>query len=117
LLFLHAPGERLHRLAPQREPLARAAQAVERRRRLLARAGGVRQLLLGLRALREQRLEPLVEPPPLERDREPALLRGRAALLRGREVERGDGRAQAGDLSRELLGALGRGRLQRERAQ
>src|SRR5207244_659845 len=91
LLGLDPPCKRLHRLAAQRKALARAAQAVERRRRLLARARGVRQLLLRLRALREQRLEPPVEPPPLERDREPALHRGLAALLRGREIERGDG--------------------------
>ncbi len=106
---------RLGRLAAEHEPLAGAAQAVERLQRLLARACGVGELLLGGGTLGENLGEPCLD----------ALLRsarGRAARVdvveanveRG-EIELGDARVEAGDLAAELLGALGRGRLQRER--
>ena len=109
--------ERRRRLAPEREPLAAAAQPVERGRRLLARAGRVGQLLLGALALGDQRGDALVERAPLlDARRAPQLCLG-APLGEAREVERRDRRLQASDLDPELLRALGRGRLQRERAQ
>ena len=86
---------RLGRLAPQHEPLGRAAQPVQRLQRLLARARGVGELLLGGGALGEHLREPRLD----------TLLRGgcgRAARVdlvetdveRG-EVELGDARVEA----------------------
>ena len=54
-------GERGRRLAAQRDPLAAAAQPVQRRGRLLARAGGIGQLFLGALALGDERGDLLVE--------------------------------------------------------
>ncbi len=80
----------------------------------LAPSGRVGQLLLGRLALGEQRREPLLRAAAAERGRGLALLRLGPPCLRGREIELRDARLQAGDLDGELLGALGRGRLQRE---
>ena len=97
--------------------LARAAQPVERRRRLFALAGGVRELLLDAVALAQQRLELRVEVAPRERRDLLALVAVRAALVDRGEVELRDARAQARELAGQLLRALGGGRLQRERPQ
>ena len=72
---------RLGRLAPQREPLGRAAQPVERLQRLLARARGVGELLLRDAALAEHLREPRLD----------ALLRGGARSCDARR-SRGAGR-------------------------
>ncbi len=99
------------------EPLARALEAVERADRGLARAGGVGELDLGALALGEDGLEPLLRRPARERGGGAALLGLRAAGVERREVEPGEPRPEPGDLRRELLGPLRRGRLQRERPQ
>src|SRR5581483_5574599 len=68
-------------------------------------------------ALREHRFEPLVRPAPCKRRCCPALGRlGEPVVERG-EIELCDTRAQLGELAPKLLRALGRRRLQRERAQ
>ena len=56
------------RLAAQREPLARSLQAVEGAERGLAPAGRVRQLVLGLLALLEQRRQLLLRAAARDRD-------------------------------------------------
>ena len=105
------------RLEPERQPLPGAAQAVERGGRLLAPARRVGQLLLDRVPLREQRLEPLVDVTSCEPGRRaPLLALGEPAAQRV-EVELRDARAQRGDLADQLLRALGRRRLQRERTQ
>src|SRR5262249_58004518 len=50
---LQRRAKRFGGLAPQREPLARGTQSVERRVCALARSGGVGQLLLGAAPLRQ----------------------------------------------------------------
>ena len=108
-------GQVAQAFRPQRDALAGAAQAVERRGRGLTPSGGVGQLVLGLRALDQERLEPALDALALER-------RGRLPLLglplplgqRG-QIELGDARFDTGDLPAELLGAFRRRRLQRER--
>src|SRR5262249_54378785 len=85
--------------------------------RLLARTGRVGQLVLGALALCDERGDALVEPAPLLRGRRAARLRLGAAPGEAGEGERRDRRLQLPDLDPELLGALGRGRLQGERAQ
>ena len=98
-------------------PLAAAAQPVERGGRLLARAGGIGQLLLGPLALGDERGDLLVEHAALLGGRRAPRLRLGPALGEAREVERRDRGLEPADLDAELLGALGGGRLQRERAQ
>ena len=109
-------GEQCRRgLAAQVDSFRCAAEPVAHLQRLLARACRVGELLLGLRALCEQRLEPLLHlVPPTPGGVPPGLELGEP-LLEPREVELRDARAQAGDLHRELLRPLGRSRLQRER--
>src|SRR5207253_10952121 len=110
---LRAEGgrQRRRRLPPQAEPLPAAAQPVERRRRLLARAGGIGQLLLGPLTLGDQRRDLLVQGAPLLCGRRPASFRLGASVSEAREVERRDRSLQASDLDAELLGALRSGRL------
>ena len=105
------------RLAAQHEPLARSLQAVERAERRLAPAGRVRQLVLGLLALLEQGRELLLGAATRDHDGVAARFGVGPAVGHGEEVELGDPRPQRRDLDRELLGPLGGGRLQRERAQ
>jgi hypothetical protein len=115
--FAQGCEQRRSTLAPQRDPLGAAPEAVERGRRRLAAAGGVRELLLRAVPLGEQVLELRIA----------ALLGvvgGRAPLLRCAdllvdpgEVDHGDRRLQRGDLAAQLLGALGGGRLERQRPQ
>ena len=116
-LGAHLLEQRRRRLAPEPEPLGRAPQPVEHLHRLLALAGRVGELLLGAAALGEHRLEPLLRGAPRERRRGLALARLGEPLVERREVELGDARAQLRDLAAQLLGALGGGRLQRERPQ
>ncbi len=56
------------RLAAQHEPLARSLEAVEGAERRLALAGRVRELVLGLLALLEQRGELLLRAAPCDHD-------------------------------------------------
>src|SRR5204862_6793435 len=112
-----ASDELLRSLLAQCEPLARAADAVESRRRLLPAPGRVRELLFRRRALLEQPLEPLVRRPPCQRGRRAALLDAGEPLVEDGEVELGDACPQRRDLAAELLRPLGRRRLQRERPQ
>src|SRR5204863_6099588 len=70
----NAIEQRLCRLASKPDALPRAAQPVERRRRRLAAARGVGELLLRLCPLLQQRLDLLVHAPARE-------LRGRPAAL------------------------------------
>ena len=109
--------QRLGALAAQLEPLARAAQPVERRGRLLATAGGVGELLLGAAPLFEQRLELLVGVLARKDGRRAPALAVFEPLAQLREIELCDTRSQRRDLPAQLLGALGRGRLERERPQ
>ena len=93
----------------------RTTKPIQSLQRLLARAGGVGELLLRGGALPEEIREPRLD----------ALLgggRGSAARvdLVEANVERGeiklsDAGVKRGDLAAELLGPLGRSRLQRER--
>ena len=110
-------GQRRRRLAAQDDALAAAAQAVERRGRLLARAGRIGELLLGPLALGDERGDPLVEHATLGGRLGAACIGLAATLGEPREVEGRDRRLQAGDLEPELLGPLGSGRLERERPQ
>jgi hypothetical protein len=105
----------VRRVAPQLEPLGRAAQPVERRGRAVPAAGRGCELLLDPVALGQQPLEPLAGAAPLERGRSPALLDLGQPLVDPGQVELREPRAQRGDLPAQLLGALGGGRLQRER--
>src|SRR5262249_48074000 len=107
----------LRALAPQTDALARAAQPVQRGSRLLASARRVGELFLCLRALLQERLDLLVDPPARELCSRPALRALRQSLLERPEIELCDARMQGGDLAAQLLGALGGGCLQRERAQ
>ena len=104
-------------VAPQFEPLGSAAQPVERRGRTVPAAGSGGKLFLDAVALGEQRLQPLTGVLALETGRRAPLLDLRQPLVDSSEVELGQTRPQAGDLAAQLLGALGRGRLQRERPQ
>ena len=104
-------------VAPQLEPLGRAAQPVERRGRPVPAARCGRELLLDAVALGEQRLEPLAGALALERRRRAPLLDLGQPLVDPGQVELGQARPQARDLAAQLLGPLGRGRLQRERPQ
>src|SRR5204863_42209 len=99
----------------QLEAFGRAAEPVEPLQSLLACPGRVGQLLLGPSALGQQRLEPLLRLPATAGSPAPPCRELREPLLEPREIELRDARPQARDLDRELLGALGRGRLERER--
>ncbi len=109
--------ERRRRLAPDADALGRAAQPVENLHRLLALARRVGELLLGAAALLEHGLEPLLGGAAREPGRRPPLADLDQPLVEPLEVELRDTRPQTRDLAPELLGALGRGRLERERAQ
>ena len=104
------------RLAAQRDALAAAPQPVQRRGRLLAGAGGIGELLLGALALGDEGVDLQVERSALLGRRGPAPFGLGSALGEAGEVERRDRRLQARDLDPELLGPLGCGRLQRQRA-
>ena len=67
--------------------------------------------------LGEERCQLLLRAPAADPGRGLALLGRCPARVDGSEVELGDPRTQTRDLVRELLGPLGRGRLQRERTQ
>jgi hypothetical protein len=109
--------QRLGALAPQLQPLARAAQAVERRRGLLAAAGGVGQLLFGAPAFLEQRVEFLVGVFARQDCGSATSLAVLQSFAQEGQVELRNARAKRRDLAAQLLGALGCRRLQRERTQ
>ncbi len=110
-------GERLGRLAAKGETLALRAEPVERRRRALSRPGGVRQLLLGARARRQQVVEPRVALLPRRELVGAAMRQHRRPCREPREVERRERRLDPRDLLAEAHGPLGGGRLQRQRAE
>ena len=110
-------GQGCCRFPAQGDALAAAAQAVERGRRLLAGSGRVGELFLGAFPLGDERVDLPVERAPLLGRRGTTPFGLGAALCQALEVERRDRRLQAGDLDPELLGALGGGRLERERPQ
>ena len=103
------------RLAADGQPLARSAEAIEGGERRLASAGRVGQLDLGALALGEDRPEPLLRAPSRERRRRTTLVRLCATGIEGGNVDPRDPRSQAGDLVPELLRALRRRRLERQR--
>ena len=105
------------RLASQHEPLGGSLQAVEGTERRLAPAGRVGQLVLGLLALLEQSSELFLRAAAGDHDGVAAGICVRPAVGHGEQVELSDPRPQRRDLDRELLGPLGGGRLERERAQ
>ena len=102
---------------PERDPLGRSLEPVERLDRRLPAPGRVGELLLGGVPLGEECLQPLLRAAPGEPRSRLTLLREAPARVGGREVELCDPGPQPGDLLRELLGALRCRRLQRERAQ
>jgi hypothetical protein len=106
--------QRLRALAPKLESFARAAQAIQGGRRLLAPARRVGELFLGAPPLLEQRVELLVGMLAREQRRGAPAVAVVQALLELGEVELGNPRAQRCNLSTQLLGALRRGRLQRQ---
>ena len=101
----------------ERDSLARRLEPVERLDRRLPAPGGVGELLLGGVPLREERLQLLLRAPAGEPRGGLPLLRRLAARIGCGEVELCDPGSQPGNLLRELLGALGRRGLQRERTQ
>src|SRR5262249_35844873 len=103
--------------APQRDPLAARREPIERCRRPLAGAGGIRQLDLRAFARSDELGDAAVEHAARLGGRDAAFVGAGAALGERGEVERGDRRLETRDLLAELLRALGRGRLQRERAE
>ena len=110
-------GQGLRALTPVLEPLGGALQPVEAGRRLLASPGRADELTLDAVSLREQRLELLARPVP-RKARSPAPLVGLCpALLDLLQLELGDPRLDRPDLAAQLLGPLGGGGLQRQRAQ
>ena len=109
--------QRLCALAAQLEPLARTAEAIERRRRLLATAGRVGELLLGAPSFLEQRVELLVRVLPCEHRGRPPSFSVLESLAQLAEVELGDASAQRRDLAPQLFRALSSRRLQGERSQ
>ena len=119
-LLPHALDDRLaetrdevaRRLAAQLESLSSAPQPVERCGRSLAASGDRGEILLDPLALLQERLQRLLELPPLLDDRPSAPLRVPRPLSELGQVDGRYPRAQAGDLPPELLRTLGRGRLQ-----
>ena len=109
--------ERRRALAPQLQPLARALEPVERGRRRLALAGGVRQFLLRAVPLGEQRLELGLRSPLRMVGRRPPLRRLADPLVDADQVESCECRLERGDLSSELLRPLRCARLERERSE
>ena len=105
----------LRAFLPERDPLARRLKPVERLDRGFPTPGRVGELLLGGVPLGEQCLQLLLRAAPREPGGGLALLRRLAPRVGGREVELGNPGAQADDLLGELLCALRRRRLQRER--
>src|SRR4051794_5706749 len=105
----------LGRLAPQRQPVGRSTQPVQRARRGLSLPGGVGQLLLGVVPLSQERLQPLVVALALERRGGTALVDRGGAFLDIGQRKRVDSKAQELDVAAELLGALGGTGLQGER--
>src|SRR5581483_11701505 len=109
--------QRLCRLAAHRDALCGTAQAVQLLHHELARARCVRELLLRLPALGEDRLQPLVGAALRERGCGTPLACSRETVVERREIELGDARAQLRQLSAQPLGALRRRRLERQRTQ
>ena len=105
------------RLAAQHEPLARSLEAVEGAECRLALARSVRELVLGLLALLEQRGELLLRAATCDHDCVAARLGVRAAVGRRQRGRAARSAPASRDLDRELLGPLGSRRLERERAQ
>ena len=116
-LALQPFQQSLRTLAAQLDPLARTAQPVERRRRVLASACSVGELLFRARAIREQCLEALVDAPSSELCGHSRLLVAGQPLVEDCELELRDSRAERRDLPAELLGAFGSGRLESKRTE
>ena len=114
---LRSPARTLRALLPERDPLGRPLQPVERLDRGLPLPGRVGQLLLCGVTLGEQRGQLLLRAAAADRRRGLALLGGGPARVGRGEIELGDPSAQPGDLPRELLRPLGRSCLQRQRPQ
>ncbi len=108
--------ERGGRLVTEDDALTAAPQPVQRCRRLLARTCGVGQLFFGALALRDQGADLLVKDTALLGRLGSACVGLGAAFGERGQVERCDRGLQPDDLEPELLRALGRGRLQRQRA-
>ena len=105
------------RLHPELESFDAPLQPVAGRNGRLATARGVRELLLGASTIRQHSLEPPLRPSLRERHRVAPLHRLRAPRAGRGQIELGDARAETGDLTTELLGALCSRRLERERPQ
>ncbi len=116
-VFPQPSGHPADRLLAHREALSGALQSVEGSDGRLPGARRVGELDLRALALREDGGEPLLCGSSREGRGGPALLRlGPPALEHG-QIQPGDARPQARDLVGELLGTLGRRRLERQRAQ
>ncbi len=107
-------GESLGTLPSQLHSLRRAAQAIESSGGLLAAPGSADQLALDAVALAQEGLELTVGSPPGQRRGRAPLVGAHPARLHLAELELRDPRLDRRDLTAQLLGALGRGRLQRE---
>jgi len=101
----------------QAEPLDATLQAIERSDGSLPAAGGVGELVLCASTIREQAFQPRLRTATDQRGGVAPLLGLGLAGLGVGEVELCDPRPQCGNLAPELLGALGGGGLQRERAE
>jgi len=113
----HLLDQRRGRLTPQSEPLGRAPQPVQDLHRLFALPRGVGELLLRSAALGEDSVELLLRGATCEPRCALALVGVRDPLVERDEVELCDARAQLRELAAQLLGALGRRRLEREGTQ
>ena len=82
----------------------------------LTLAGSVGELVLGSRACSHERLHLRVELAARDELLFAALSRSPPSRVERSEVEHGDRCLDAGDLGGELLGPLGSGRLERQRA-
>ena len=104
-------------LAAIREPFGIRPQPVERRRRRLAGTGGVRELLLGLRARGDELLGLRVQLATCGQLRRSARTGAGTAFVEPGEIERRDRGLEPRDLLAELLGPFGSRGLERQRAQ
>ncbi len=109
--------QRLRRLSTDVEALGGAPQPIQGAGAPLASAGRVGQRLLCPSALGEQGLQSRLRLGSLACQAGTAAARPLDLDVERPEVERRDSRLQRGDLDSELRGPLGRGRLERQRAQ
>ncbi len=109
--------QRLRTLAAELQSLARAAQAVQRRRRLLAAACSVGKLLFRAAAFLEERVESLVGMLAGEHRRGAPALAVLEAFAQVGKIELCNSRPERREVAEQLLSALGGGRLECQRAQ